>query len=309
MLSSSEQVIETKQAVRFLLRNSKKLIFYTSLSVILAIVITFFIPKEYYSYGIVFPPANPSLENNVDNPNFGYDVEADRLIQIFTSREIRDSVINRFDLLNYYELDKADEDWMDQLVKKYRNDIKFERTAYMSIVVSAQTKDPFMSAEIVNYIIEVTNKVREKIYKQNLSVAYKKAYEEFNKQKNTTDSTLALLKDGGRDMDMAGLALLAPNAQLNLNFDKISGIKSGADNISFAVHLIDYKHQLDRLNESESRLYKTRKMLNSPIPSVYIIDRAEASHKKVFPSFLINILVIGGITFLFTTLILSLKEN
>jgi uncharacterized protein involved in exopolysaccharide biosynthesis len=245
----------------------------------------------------------------VDNPNFGYDVEADRLIQIFTSREIRDSVINRFDLLNYYELDKADEDWMDQLVKKYRNDIKFERTAYMSIVVSAQTKDPFMSAEIVNYIIEVTNKVREKIYKQNLSVAYKKAYEEFNKQKNTTDSTLALLKDGGRDMDMAGLALLAPNAQLNLNFDKISGIKSGADNISFAVHLIDYKHQLDRLNESESRLYKTRKMLNSPIPSVYIIDRAEASHKKVFPSFLINILVIGGITFLFTTLILSLKEN
>jgi uncharacterized protein involved in exopolysaccharide biosynthesis len=309
MLSSSEQTIETKKAINFLLRNAKKLILYTSISVILAITITFFIPKEYYSYGIVFPPANPSLENNVDNPNFGYDVEADRLIQIFTSREIRDSVINRFDLLNYYELEKADEDWMDQLVKKYRRDIKFERTAYMSIVVSAQTKDPFMSAEIVNYIIEVTNKVREKIYKQNLSVAYKKAFEEFNKQKNITDSTMALLKDGGKDMDMAGLALLAPNAQLNLNFDKISGIKNGADNINFAVHLIDYKHQLDRLNESESRLYKTRKMLNSPIPSVYIIDRAEASHKKVFPSFLINILVIGGITFLFTTLILSLKEN
>jgi uncharacterized protein involved in exopolysaccharide biosynthesis len=309
MLSQSEQNIETRQAINFLKRNARKLVLYTSLSVALTILITIFIPKEFYSYGIVFPPANPSLENNVENPNFGYDVEADRLIQIFTSREIRDSIIKQFDLVSYYELDSTDVDWLDQLVKRYRNDIKFERTAYMSIVVSAQTRDPYMSANIVNYIIDIANKVREKIYKQNISMAYKKTLEEYNYQKTTTDSAMSVLRKGGRDLDMAGLALLAPNAQLNLNLDKITGSSSNGNNINFAVNLIDYKHQLDRLHESEGRLYKTRKMLNSPIPSVYIIDRAEPSHKKVSPSFLINIVVIGGITFLFTTLLLSLKEN
>jgi capsular polysaccharide biosynthesis protein len=313
MLSSSEQALETKQALNFLYRNRKKLIIYTLSSIILSVIITFFIPKQYYSFGIVFPTASPSLENNVDNPNFGYDVEADRLIQILSSKEVRDSVIEKFGLKDYYELDEKKVDWRDALNKEYRKDIKFERTPYMSIVISAQTKDPEMSANIVNHIIKATNSVREKIYKQNMYLAYSKAEDEYKLQKHISDSIIENLKTDAKNSSIAGLALLAPNAQLNLNIEQIinsSGQRS--ENLNFGVNIINYKHQLDRVHESESRFYKTKKMLDAPISAVYLVDKAEPSFKKVSPSFTINALIAGGLAFLFSVLILSFtakKEN
>jgi len=308
MLSSSEQQQETIQVLKFIERHKKKLILFPLAAMALAVIITFFIPREYAAYGVVFPPDNPTLDHNVNNPNFGYDIEADRLLQILQSVEIRDSVVKQFGLIDYYEIDKTESDWRYKLMKQYKQDVDFERTAYMSIVITVQTKNPELSANIANYIIEMVNRVREKIYKQNLIIAYSKAQADFTLHKRIADSLLVNLKKDISLLNISGLVLLAPNAQLN--FDFLSKAKAGGpENINIGVNILRYRHQFDRQNDYEGRLLRIKKVLDDPVPGIYVVDKAEPIYRKVSPSFTINALAAAFATLLLTVFVLVLKRQ
>ena len=308
MLSENEQKQESVNIIQFIQKHKKQLMLYPFIAIIISVVITFFIPKQYASSGIVFPPDHPSLDNNISNPNFGYDIEADRLLQIFQSNTVMDSVSKKFDLFNYYELDKEDLDWHDKLMKEYKGDIQFERTPYMSVIVSAQTKKPEMSAAIVNYIIDMANRVREKLYKQNILMAYNKAEADFVLQKHLADSMLFNLKKDIERLHISGLVLLAPSA--HLNFDYVSKINSEqSENISLGENILKYRHQLDRQNDFEGKFIRVKKMMEDPVPGIYILDKAIASYKKVSPSFTINALVSAFLALLITTIVLILKKK
>src|SRR5690606_5354954 len=133
MLSEKEQLADTAAFWNFLRKHFKTLLLYGAIGGLGALVITLFIPKEYKSYGIVYPPSSTSIENSIDYPNFGYDVEADRLMQIIESREIREEVIEKFDLVNHFEISKDSPTWHDNLMKKYYKNIKVERTVSMAV--------------------------------------------------------------------------------------------------------------------------------------------------------------------------------
>jgi len=290
MLSPNEQTQESLQVIKFIQTHKKRLILFPTIAIVFSVIITFFIPKQYYSSGIVFPPDHPSLDNNLTNPNFGYDVEADRLLQIFQSNSIMDSVAKKFNLIDFYELDKEDLDWRDKLTKEYKNDVQFERTRYMSIVISAQTKSPELSSNIVNYIIEISNRVREKLYKQNILTAFNKAENDFYFQKHIADSMLVKLKKDLEMLHMSGLVLLAPNAQLNIDFiSKLSSNKP--EDINLGENILKYRHQLDRQNDFEGKYIRVKKMMEDPVPSIYILDNAIVSYKKVSPSFTVNAII------------------
>ncbi len=291
MLSPSEQKNEFNQAVDFLVANGKKLLVVTLACAIISGGLTLMIPKEYSSTAIIYPPASLSLDYNVDNPNFGYDVEADRLLQILQSAEIRDSVIAKFDLLKYYGLDKNEKDWLYKLNKRFRRDIDFTRTQYMSIQVTAQTKDPEMSSGIVNYILKVADKVREKIYKQNIMLSYNKTWDEYSSEKYITDSLLNILRNDLQNLNISSLVLLAPNTQLSFNFEQVSNIKNnGKENLELGACILQYRYHLEKNNDFEVKLKKIKNILDNPVPGIYIIDRGEPSYKKVFPSYTVNIL-------------------
>src|SRR4051812_26625425 len=90
----------------FLFRKRKIIIGAVLSAMVLAIIGTFMIPKKYASYGIVFPVSNNNVESVIDSPTFGYDVEADRMLQLLESDELRDSVTQKFDLLTYYKINR-----------------------------------------------------------------------------------------------------------------------------------------------------------------------------------------------------------
>jgi hypothetical protein len=219
-----------------------------------------------------------------------------------------DSVATKFNLFNYYELDKADLDWRDRLTKEYKNDVRFERTRYMSIIISAQTKDPDLSAKIVNYIIESTNRVREKLYKQNVLTAYDKAEHDFLIQKHLADSMLVKLKMDIELLHISGLVLLAPSAQLNIDF--ISKLTSSRpEEVSLGENILKYRHQLDRQNDFEGKYIRVKKMMEDPVPSIYVLDNAMVSYKKVSPSYTVNAFIACFIGF-FTAIFISVfKQN
>jgi uncharacterized protein involved in exopolysaccharide biosynthesis len=308
MQETNEQLIETKEIKTFLFKYKYKLLRNAIIAAVLTAVTTFFIPKEYNSFGIVYPTSSPSLEISIENQNFGYDVESDRIIQILQSQIIKDSVSAKFNLIDYFEIDKNDIESRDKLSKKFKSCIQFERTNYMSVMISAQTKDPELSANIVNYIIDKVNERRELIYKQNVKLAYDKTLLEFNFQKHLTDSILSILKTDLETLNLSGLLVLASNTQLNLN--DLSFKQNKLENINIGVNIINYRHQLDCQVDVENKLRKIKKTLDNPIPKLYVIDTAQPYYKKVFPSYSANVITAILLTLFFSTIVLfSRKEN
>lgn len=310
MLNPEEQKVEFQQVIKFLNKNKATLFLVCFISVILSVTITFFIPKEYSSSAIIFPPAAVLLETSIENPNFGYDVEADRLLQIASSSEVRDSVIKKFDLLSYYKIDTTTKDWLSKLSKNYHQDISFSKTQFMSVVISAQTKDPEMCTNIVNYLIEVVDAFREKVYKQNIKLALIKTKEEFFFEKRITDSLFNRLQNDIKVLNISGLVLLAPSAQLSLSYEQLSSAKGGAmENLTLGSDILNYRFHLEKTNELETKLWKLNDIIDNPIAQVHVINRAETSYKKVSPSYTVNAAIMLVVSFMITTLILIYKSS
>lgn len=308
MLDEKEQSTDTRRFWEFITRNLRTLIVYGIVGGAAALTLTFFMPKEYKSYGIVYPPSSTSIDNSIDFPNFGYDIEADRLIQIMQSTEIRNAVTEKFDLVNYFEIKKSDADWADQLMKKYHKNIRFERMPSMSVLISARTKDAELSSEIVNFIITSTDLLREKIYKKNIDPAFLNAQHDYESQKLLVDSVQAQLTLTLEREKLSSLLMLTSDAQISVDIDKLSAVRPGSTNADLGARLIAFKSMYDILKEYKTRFIKIKKSYANPIPKLYVINYAEPNFKKVSPSFLVNTAV-GVIFSLFIAVIVLLIRN
>lgn len=310
MAQDIKEKTELEVLFQFLKRYRLPLILVSFTCAVLSAVVSLMIPKEYESTAVVFPPASLSLDLSTENPNFGYDIEADRLLQILQSKEIRDSVISHFNLVEYYEINPDSKDWLSKADRAYRKDVEFKRSTFMSIVITCQTKDPELSANIVNYILAMANKVRENIYKQNVKLAYSKVMDEYSVEKTITDSLYTILQKRFSEEGISGLLLLAPNAQLNFDLRQMTGKKSEAGLSSLlGAEILKYRFHFDRQNEYEMRAKRIGKMLEYPISQIHILDSAEPNYRKTYPMVTLNVVISFALGFLFTSFYFIIKPR
>ena len=300
-----EEKRESLEIIRFFVKNYKTFLIAVLGAAALSVGVTLFIPREYYSYGIVFPTASNSLETTVDNPVFGYDVEADRLIQIMQSREMYDSIVRKFDLVKYYDLDTSEPEWNDRLKKKYYRDIRFQRNISMSVTVSAQTTDPMLSAGIVNSILDYINIIRNRVIKTNLIQARDAYRTELLQKQKTVDQlvdSIAIMRNHIRDPQLSILS----NQPFNMT---VIGNRVYTNSTSVEAAINRYYYEQTRLNEIGAKYEKALAASERPISEVYILDRARPSYKKVYPSFTMNMVTAGFAAFVLTWLILFMSRK
>jgi hypothetical protein len=231
---------------------------------------------------------------------FGYDVEADRILQLLQSQEVQDSINAKFNLVNYYELDTLDERWRDELRKEFFANINFSKTPFMSIEISARTKDPQLSANIVNAIIGLIDPIRNRILKQNIIVAHNSISKEYRMQKNNLDSLVNLIKTMRDEYGNPAISLLANQ---EFNFDN----KKMGNNTLLEEKIDKYLLQKVIYNDIKVKYERVKTQLERPLPGVYIINQGVKSSKKISPSYLVNVSVTTILTIIIVSLVLVLK--
>jgi capsular polysaccharide biosynthesis protein len=286
-------------------RKWKVIVIALLVSVIGATIVTATFSKEYYSYGIVFPANTNSVEASIDNPNVGYDLEADRLMQILQSDLVFDSVLSHFELDVYYGYDRSKKEWRDELREEYVRDVTFTRTQFMSIVIGAQTTDSKLSKDIVNYIIDLVDILRDRFYKRNLQSAYDVLKKELHNQELTVDSLekkVSLLRSQ-TDVEL----MLMPNSQYVIQTK--SNRVDAKITTSLERTMNRYVYEQFRFNELSERFEKAKSQYERPVTYIYVVDRAKESFKKVYPSYTLNILLASVLTVLFTVFYLMFSDR
>jgi uncharacterized protein involved in exopolysaccharide biosynthesis len=297
MKRTTNDKTEWTEYILVVMKHYRLILLFVAISCIAAAIITWITPKEYSSSAVIFPTDSNALDDVLRNPQFGYDIEADRLMQLLQSRQIRDSIIRKFDLLSYFKIDKSDPTWDYILKKKFEKYIQFEKTIYMSIDISARTHDPELSAQIVNEIIVQIGKVRERLLKQNVLMALEALQREYNSQKTDLDSLGLIVSDMTSKRKNIN-QYLQTERYISLIFDKN---QMANDESGKALQLVvnQYNTKLTWFYDVQNKLKNSSLMSMRPLPAVYVVEAAVPSYKKVFPKYSVNLLIAFAGSFLF----------
>ena len=290
--------------VRFLFRYRKIYLGVLVFSIVTGLIVSALMKPKYNSLGIVFPVYNNSIESVVENPVFGYDVEADRLLQVLYSEEVFDSCTVRFDLYSVFGVDPNLPESRDELKEEFESRVSFERTQYVSIVISASTTDPELSAELVNYIINLSDGIRNRIYKKNLFIVYQSLEREYNARRNNLDRLTDSVTSLRQSTNIEVLTLMNNQVVLKNNTTSAPRQQTQLERL-----LNNYLYEQNQVNLLAERYQRAKTQYERPTTHVFVLQLAKPSYLKRSPDFLINTLASAGICLLLITGFLLMRDK
>jgi uncharacterized protein involved in exopolysaccharide biosynthesis len=86
---------------------------------------------------------------------------SEQMMQILQSKDIRDSIVAKFDLPRHYGIDPSYEYYTSTLMWEYSQNVKISKTPYDAVTIEVWDKDPRIACDIVNEIMnQYTLKLR-----------------------------------------------------------------------------------------------------------------------------------------------------
>lgn len=293
-----------QEVIKLLFFNRKKIAFFTILLFLLSITTTFFIPKEYTAIGIIYPTKSNSMKDVVNSPDFGYELQSDRLIQLLQSQRMQQMVVNNFSLISYFEIDTTEIGAKNTLQKKYSKSFSFDRTKFLSVEISANMKSPELAAKVVNSMISYIDTIRRDIFLENTLIWVNELEQKVIYQERIVDSLLLGVFNSN---DLHEGNSLSKNKSIHIKSRQEDAIILRGDEVIKTALLNNYSIQLEKLinqyymelgilNRFQSDLNFGKEKLSLPFPKVYTVAKAEVDDKKTSPSFLKNGIIglVGG---------------
>lgn len=227
----------------------RKIFFWVSvISILGSSVFTYFVKPEYETYAVIFPFLSSSIEKQVEDQEFGYDVHAERLVQLLESDEVKDSVTKKFNLIEHYGIDKENPKWEDKLREKYYRKIKFVKSKFKSVNIIVRDADPLKAAAIANEIVSLVNYVNAKIRRKNsesiLAIVEKELKEKLETVSNLSDSLSSTRKN---EKDKASGEMLEA---ISAGQTRISKLRDSLERLRIVANTFDINEKLDFISTS-----------------------------------------------------------
>ena len=141
-----EDFFNSKSIIEILIRWKYQLLVIVSVAVLFAIIFTSsnFITPLFKSFAIVYP-------SNI--APYSDESETEQMMQMLQSKDIRDSIIKKFDLPGHYGIDPNYKYFVSTLLLEYGKMIKIAKTPYEAVDIEVWDKDPKIACDIVNEIL------------------------------------------------------------------------------------------------------------------------------------------------------------
>ena len=222
--------LETTSLLLFVFKWKKPLLISCGVALLVSIVFSGenFIRPRFKSTVIFFPTSTNSVskalldESGSDKQDilaFGMEEQAEQLLQILNSDYIRNTIVEKYNLMEHYEIDPNERYPLTRLYEKYMDNISFRRTEFMSVRIDVLDTDPQMAADIANDIGALLDSMKTRMQR---------------------DRALEAMKIVSHDLDRK-------RASIQLKEDSLRVIRQKG--------MIDYKNQALVWNEEYARSY------------------------------------------------------
>ena len=322
-MNDSHQDLEADRnnLLLFLWRNRKTVILITSTTALMAVIISLLMTPLFRSTAIVFPAATSTVSFSeqrnakASSMDFGEEEQAEQLIQILQSARIRNRIVQKFDLMEHYEIASDDPNKNYKLGKEYNNHITFTRTRYGSIEISVLDRDKQLAANIANKIVQLIDTVKNEMVQERTIPAFQIS----QRKKDLLEQDISTILIELDSLSKLGVVSIEGRANL---FQAYNESKNAIDR-AFFKDKIDvnqkYGARFDGLEElRDEKLTKVAKFedaydqaesdANTLFNHKFVVEPAVIADKKDKPKRMIIVLIamIGGFVFsIFALLIRS----
>lgn len=321
----SNTILDNTSLFALFYRWRKKIIIVSFVASVIAAIVSLFIPNKYESEVILFPTMNLStgkalLNEYNDFLEIGEEEELEHMMQILQSNEIINRVVDKFDLVNHYEIDTSNEKYYMDLMKKYQANIESKITKYSSIRISVMDKHPQMAADIANEIASLIDTVMNNLQK-NMA---QQGYQSLIKDRDYVLSEIKVLEDSIAKIRALGINDYESQSEvLNEQWAvaKIENNHTAANEIAKKLEILskyggqysalrdDLVHSRGRLNYVQKKLNEHKVTAQEQLEHKFIVNAAGPALKKSYP---IRWLIVVATTFstaLFMVVLIAFREQ
>ena len=281
----------------------KKLIVVSVIAAVISIIISFLVSPQYKATAIVFPSRTFSvskllIEQNQgaqeDYMDLGDEDDAEKLLQILYSSEIRNRIADKYDLWNNWDIEKNTVQSNHYLKLKWDDMVSFKRTNFVSIKIEVYDYVANRSADIANSIIAYADTVKFKMTRQVAEQALnitKEEYENTITRINELEDSLQVIKELGvldnkAEIDAYSRSMAkaiekgneSAQKKLQEKLDLLKKYGTAYDNVFSNLKKYRLKYPIIK-NKYDEALVN----FNKPLPSKFIVDKAIADECKARP--------------------------
>ena len=294
---------DSNNLISFLYIKRRPLLIITFTAAVISAIASFFIVPKFKSTVILFPTTTSSISKSLLSENtagkhdimqFGEEAEAEQILQILNSDEIRSKIVDKYDLLKHYEIDTGSQYKMTELFNEFQSNISFKRTEFMSIKIEVLDKDPVKAANIANDIAALLDTAKNRIQRERAMQGFRIVEQEYQNFKNqikaTEDALEALRKFGIFDYESQAEVYSEQYAIAVLKGDK-SGVKSLEEKLKI---LADYggayismrdnlEHDRKQLRVIKTKYEEAKVDAEQNITHKFIVNNAFPAERKSYP--------------------------
>ncbi|MCD4788768.1 MAG: hypothetical protein K8R37_02115 [Bacteroidales bacterium] len=273
-----------------------------------------FITPKFESFAIMYPANIASYSD---------ESETEQMLQILQSRDIRDSVIKKFNLAGHYKIDSSYKYFYTTLIYEYSQNVKINKTPYEGVRIEVLDKNPQIACDMVNAIIDFYNKKVRVLHEQKFDEVVKMYERAIAKKKECLDSLenkfyelstqYGLLDYGSQSREIARgyLRTIDGSGSLNINTKEVLRLKENIEKkggefiliqtllSNEAVKFADLKRDYEIAYMDFDRKYTYVNIITEP----YVAD------KKAFPVRWLIVVISALASFFIAFIVILIIEN
>lgn len=292
--------------------NKRMILMIVSLvAAIASVIVSFQITPKFESSVIMFPTTGASISKSLLSANymgrqdaygFGEEEQAEQLLQVLNSELIRGTIMDKYKLMEHYEIDPSSKYPYTQLNSEYKKNISFSRTEFMSVEVKVMDKDPQVAADIANDISDLIDTVYNEMKKQRAQAALKLVEAEYLEAEQNIGLMQESVQAMGQDISSS---MKASGGNSTTQVVKAFAEHGG----TFLTMANRLDHETEILADLRQRYKEARVEAIQNLPHKFIVDRAYASEKKAYPKKSIIVVVSTVSAFLLTLILLIIIDG
>ncbi len=307
----------------------KPVIILSMLAAVISAIASYLIDEKFLSTTIFFPANNKSLSKAVmtedaqgknDISSFGEEEEAEAMLQILQSDEIKWHLWGKYNLMEHYDIDPSEPYANTQLGLQWEDNVSFKRTEFNSIRIDVLDKDKELAAKMANDIAAWADSTKNAMLRERAQDAYKVIQSEYNDLQTymqELDDSLTILRQKGvheydKQIEMiTGVyyEAIASNNQravgeLKMQLDTLakygSAYKSMTETLEYLRErsvLLKGKYDEVKVDANQNGTWK------------FIVNKAVPAEKKAYPVRWLIVVVSTVSTFFLSILVIVALEN
>jgi len=290
---------------------------------ILSAVVSLIMKDRYKSTVIMYAEQQNSFGAQLleyggsDLLTLGEERDAERLLQIINSDQVRNKIVEKYQLWDVYEIERDRKGVVALIAQEYCENVYAQITKFGSVEISVLDESPERARDMANDIALFTDSLANRMRSDRALLAFKHVENSLNialEDVRVMEDSMKIFKDLGMYSyvdQIAALTEMYGTAIAEGHPERAQLLKNDMNTLSqYATAYTNLERRLSAAYEKVNTLRKRNDLMQidieSSIPAMRIVDAASAADKKKYPVrwLIVTLSTMSAFVFTFITLII-----